>query len=180
MLYVMLAPGFEEIEALTTVDILRRAGLPVVTLGVGGVNITGAHDITVLADMPAEEAGDDAELLFLPGGMPGAENLHRCPETDRLIDAVLRHGGHLAAICAAPMILGWRGLLAGKKATCYPGFEQELTGALIQKGARVVTDGNITTGLGMGAATEFALELLRILTDSDCAGRIASSIRCAR
>lgn len=175
MIYLLLADGFEEIEALTPVDILRRAGLTVRTVGITGKAVRGSHGIAVEADVLPAEATEPIECLILPGGMPGAKNLDESAEADALIARAVREGAHIGAICAAPFILGRRGLLAGHRATCFPGFEDELTGATVMQGARVVTDGDVTTAIGMGAAGEFATALLAALTDPDRAAAIAKS-----
>ncbi len=165
MIIVLLADGFEEIEALTPVDMLRRAGQEVKTVGISGKNVTGSHGITVVADAePAEIDLSAVTLAVFPGGMPGATNLDASPYTDEVIRAVVRNGGRLAAICAAPLVFGRRGLLDGKTATCFEGFEKELRGAIISKRA-VVTDGMITTASGMPAAYKFAEELVRLVED---------------
>ena len=145
-IYVFLAEGFEEVEALTPVDVLRRAGLPVKTVSVTGVlTVNGAHGVPVVADMVFEEVKEgDAEMIVLPGGLPGATNL----------DA---HEG-LSAICAAPLVYGKRGLLKGKKVTCYPGFEKYLEGAEYTA-ALVEKDGNFITGKGPGAAMAFSFAI---------------------
>ena len=164
MIIVLLAEGFEEIEALTPVDMLRRAGLDVKTVGVTGKTPKGAHGITVVSDASPEEIDlKDVTMAVFPGGMPGSLNLDASPFTDLVINAVTENGGRLAAICAAPLVLGRRGLLNGKKATCFPGFEDELTGAVITD-ADFVTDGNITTGRGMEYSLPFAKELVRLAT----------------
>ena len=175
MVYVLLAEGFEEIEALYTPDVLRRGGVEVMTVGVGGRVIRGSHGIAVTADITVEDATEIPEMLVLPGGMPGSSNLDASAEVDRLIERTHAAGGHIAAICAAPFILGRRGLLRGRRATCFPGFEHELIGATYLKDARVVTDQNVTTAVGMGAAGEFAVELLSILKGKEVADKIASS-----
>ena len=163
MIILLLAPGFEEIEALTPVDMMRRAGLDVKTVGIEGRTVTGAHDITVIADATPEEIDlAKVEMAVFPGGMPGSLNLDASEYTDRVISAVQNNGGRLAAICAAPLVLGRRGLLQGKRATCFPGFEGELSGATIVD-ADFVTDGNITTGRGMEYSLPFAKELVRLL-----------------
>jgi len=176
MIIVLLAEGFEEIEALTPVDMLRRAGLDVRTVGIAGREIKGSHGITVRCDMTDEELLiGDIDMAIFPGGMPGALNLDSSPLTDKIIEAVTRRGGHLAAICAAPLVLGRRGLLAGKRAVCYPGFESELVGAEIAD-APVVTDGNITTARGMGVALEFSKELVRIAVSPARAEELSRAI----
>lgn len=176
MVLVLLADGFEEIEALTPIDVLRRAGLTVKSCGLFGSEVRGSHGIYVKADVRAEEVNpDEIDMLILPGGMPGATNIDAHPYTDIFIDAVKKNGGRLAAICAAPLVLGRRGLLDGKKACCYPGFEGELRGATISD-MGVVTDGNITTARGMGVALEFAKELVRLCLGEDKANEISASI----
>ena len=177
MVYVFLADGFEEIEALTPVDLLRRAGVRVTTLGVGGKwEIVGSHGITVTADAPDTAFDDNApQMIVLPGGMPGAANLDASPIVAAALEKAASSGGFLAAICAAPMVLGHRGYLAGKQATCYPGFENELKGAETRR-APVVRDGNVITGAGMGVATEFALALVEALCGGDKAAALAKGI----
>lgn len=158
---LFLANGFEEIEALATVDILRRAQIPVETISVSDTKtVTGAHNVPVIADKLFQEADfSDVEVLVLPGGMPGAKNLNEHEELKELITKFNGEGKQIAAICAAPMVLGGLGLLKDKRATCYPGFEPELTGAQTT-GENVVVDGNITTGRGPGLAFDFALRLV--------------------
>ena len=165
MVYIVLANGFEEIEALTPVDVLRRAGIEVTTVGISGKVATGAHGIRVECDVTADGAGDisAAEALVFPGGMPGASNIDEYPATDAWISSVLEGGGYVAAICASPMILGKRGYLNGKRAVCFPGFEEYLEGAAVQKGADVVRDGKLITSRCMGTAFSFALELVEVL-----------------
>ncbi len=176
MIYLLLADGFEEIEALTPADVLRRAGLSLRTLSIKEGPVVGAHGIPVIADLLADEIGPDPiKLLILPGGMPGTKNLDASPVIDRLIEKTLTDGGRIAAICAAPMILGKRGLLAGREAVCYPGFEEHLDRAHIAEGKTVVTDGPFTTAIGMGAATAFATELLSLLTDKETAAKVTSA-----
>ena len=177
MVAVLLADGFEEIEALTPVDMLRRADIKTVTASVGtDTTVRGAHGITVTADTLADGlVGSDIDMLVLPGGMPGALNLDASRTVDRLIREVCDGGGRLAAICAAPLILGRRGLLDGKRAVCYPGFEGELVGAEILD-APVVTDGLITTAKGMGAALAFAKELVALLSSKEKADTLAKGI----
>jgi 4-methyl-5(b-hydroxyethyl)-thiazole monophosphate biosynthesis len=176
MIVTLLANGFEEIEALTPVDVLRRAGLDVKTCSIGEREVIGAHGIRVLADLTKDELDiSKVNMLILPGGMPGATNLDASPLTDALINEVTSKGGRLAAICAAPLVLGRRGLLKGKRATCYPGFEDELLGATAT-GEGVVTDKNITTAKGMGVALEFAHELVRLTLGEKKAAEISASI----
>ena len=160
-IYVFLAEGFEEIEALTPVDVLRRAGLNVETVSVMDEReVIGAHGVPVVADILFEEVNEaDAEMLVLPGGMPGASNLDEHEGLSELIHLFASEGRALAAICAAPMVLGKRGVLDGRRATCYPGFESYLDGAEYT-GSLVETDGNIITGKGPGAAMDFAFTIV--------------------
>ncbi len=171
MVYLFLAPGFEEIEALCPLDLLRRAGVEVKTVAIGSsAAVRGAHGITVMADLTEAEFDPQAEadMLILPGGMPGAANLDASPTVDAAIAYARSRGAYLAAICAAPMILGHRGLLRGRCATCFPGFEGELDGARLAD-TRVVRDGEIITAAGMGVALEFSLALVAALTDAETA-----------
>lgn len=176
MITVLLADGFEEIEALTPVDMLRRAGKKVVTVGITGKTVTGAHGIPVIADCePKDLPHGKIECLILPGGMPGTKNLDESPETDALINRTLSDGGRLAAICAAPSVLGKRGLLRGKKATCYPSFERFLEGATAST-EKVVTDENVTTSRGAGTAMDFALELVSLLVSPENSEELGAGV----
>ena len=176
MIAVLLADGFEEIEALTPVDMLRRAGLDVKTVGINGKIAAGSHKIPVICDVePSEINLKEVTLAIFPGGMPGSLGLDASPFTDKIIDAVQKNGGRLAAICAAPLVLGRRGILEGKRATCYPGFEAELRGAMVT-GENVVTDGNITTAKGMGVALEFSKELISLTVGKDKAAELSAAI----
>lgn len=169
MVYLFLANGFEEIEALCPLDLLRRAGVEVTTVGVGGEMIRGSHGIQVLADMPDTMFADsDPEMVILPGGMPGSKNLDESRIVDAAVKTAARKGAYLAAICAAPFVLGKRGLLAGKEAICYPGFEDQLTGARISD-KKVVRDGKFITAAGMGVALEFGLALVKALKGEEVA-----------
>ena len=163
MIIVLLAEGFEELEALTPVDILRRAGQEVKTVGIGTKSPVGAHGIPVVCDaLPEEIDLSKVDMAIFPGGMPGSLNLDASPYTNKVIEEVTKNGGRLAAICAAPLIFGRRGLLQGKRATCFPGFEEELTGAKVT-GSAVVTDGNVTTARDFRSAIEFGDELAGLL-----------------
>ncbi|MBQ8500699.1 MAG: DJ-1/PfpI family protein [Bacteroides sp.] len=162
--YVFFADGFEEIEALTAVDVLRRAGVNVAIVSVTPDEIVkGAHQVPILCDVNIENCDFyDAEMLLLPGGMPGAATLAECKDLNKQLLRFAEAGKPIAAICAAPMVLGKLGILKGKKATCYPGFEQYLDGAICT-GALVEKDGNIITGKGPGAAMDFALAIVELL-----------------
>jgi 4-methyl-5(b-hydroxyethyl)-thiazole monophosphate biosynthesis len=177
MIYMFLADGFEEVEALCPLDVLRRAGLEVTTVGIGKDTIIGAHGITVQADIPDVLYRDsNPDMIILPGGMPGSSNLDRSKTVDAALRAAARKGAFLCAICAAPMVLGKRGYLNGKKAVCYPGFEEYLEDAEVSQTETVVRDGNIITAKGMGVALDFGLELVRALKDNETAEQIRSSV----
>ena len=173
MIYMLLADGFEEIEALCPLDMLRRAGCGVKTLSVTGCRrVLGSHGIPVEADLLEEEITEPVDGVILPGGMPGSLHLDASPTTDRMLADAMGQGGRIAAICAAPLVLGHRDLLVGRRAVCYPGFEGELKGATVAEGSRVVTDGNITTAVGMGAACELGLALVTLLVGREAAEKI--------
>ncbi len=166
MTIILLADGFEEIEALAPLDLLRRAGVDAKTVSINEKTVKGAHGISVISDLSPDEVDlDNVELAIFPGGMPGTLNLDASPYTDEVIDAVVKNGGRVAAICAAPLILGRRGLLKGKRAVCFPGFENELIGAEVLS-KNVITDGNITTARGMEVALEFGKELVSLTNDT--------------
>lgn len=177
MVYLFLANGFEEIEALCPLDLLRRAGVAVTTVGVGGGElITGAHGIAVQPDIPDTMYRDaKPEMVILPGGMPGAKHLDESKTVAQALKAAEKSGGYLAAICAAPMVLGHQGYLNGKTAVCFPGFEGELTGAAVGSG-RVVRDGSVITAIGMGAALEFGLELVSCLRGQEAAAELSRTV----
>lgn len=175
--YVFLADGFEEIEGLTVVDILRRAGADTQTVSVmGRKEITGSHRITLQADLVFEETSfEDGTLFVLPGGMPGTKHLGAHEGLTSLLKKAAAEGKRVAAICAAPSVLGDLGLLEGKHAACYPGFEDRLKGAQVEF-TPVVTDGNITTSRGMGTAIPFAFSLAAQLTGTEKAEELAKGI----
>ena len=176
MVYMFLANGFEEVEALCPLDLLRRAGVEVTLVGVGGDNICGSHKIVVSTDMPEIMYSDSSpEMLIFPGGMPGADNLDKSRTVSSAIKAAHRKGAYLCAICAAPMILGKRGLLEGKRVTCFPGFEKYLSGATVT-GEGVEVDGNIITAKGMGVAFDFGLALVETLRGKEVAEKIKASV----
>lgn len=179
MIAVYLANGFEEIEALAVVDVLRRAELEVRTIGVGGRTVTGAHGITVAADVADADWDPDTvlEALVLPGGMPGTLHLEKADTVQRALDRTVAGTGYICAICAAPSILGHKGLLKGKRAVCFPGYEQELDGALPGDEA-VVTDGRFITAVGAGVAIDFGLEIVRWLCSPERAALLRASMQC--
>ncbi|MBR5321496.1 MAG: DJ-1/PfpI family protein [Clostridia bacterium] len=178
MIYVFLAPGFEEIEALAVVDVLRRAELDVLTVGVGEDFVIGSHQIPVACDIyeNALVLDEKIQAIVLPGGMPGTLNLEKSPVVQKAIDWAVENNKLICAICAAPSILGHKGLLDGKNATCFPGFEEELFGANVVKDF-VVRDGNFITAKGMGSAIEFGLQIAEILTNPLEVKKIRASLQ---
>ncbi len=178
MVYLFLAEGFEEIEALTVVDLLRRAEIGITTVSITGTKkVTGSHQITVEADALYEDIDyKEASMLVLPGGMPGTKHLGEHEELVHLLKEFHSHNKNIAAICAAPSVLGVNGILKGKQATCYPGFEDKLLEA-VYTGGKTEEDGNIITGKGMGTAIEFSLKIIENLKDKAMADKIAASIQ---
>jgi 4-methyl-5(b-hydroxyethyl)-thiazole monophosphate biosynthesis len=173
MVYVFLADGFEEIEALAPVDFLRRAGITVKTASLKGKSAVGAHNIEVTADINIDDVSldEDVDAVILPGGMPGSQNLFDDKRVHRAIDFAVDNNKLVCAICAAPFILGRKGLLKGKNATCFPGFQEELTGANV-KNQGVVKDGNIITAQGAGVAWEFGEKIASVLVGSEISQKI--------
>ena len=178
--YVFLADGFEDVEAVIPVDVLRRGGQDVVTVSVmdDSQTVESAHGVTMIADTWIGDCDlTDADLLLLPGGMPGASNLYACEPLRQALVNQQEEGKMIAAICASPaIVLGQMGLLQGYRATCYPGFEQLLSGAEYT-GELCTVDGNIITGEGPAAAFPFAYALLAILQDEATAQQIADGMR---
>lgn len=174
---VFFAPGFEEIEALTVVDVCRRAGIEVEMISVEDTDwVEGSHGIRTGMDQPLSQVDTETlDMLVLPGGMPGTVNLERCVPLMEALDRFYQTGRWVAAICAAPRIFAHRGFLEGRRATIYPGMEQELEGAAVTcDGA--VTDGHVITGRGMGCAIDFALSIVEALQSFEAAGEISKSI----
>lgn len=174
---VHMADGFEEIEAISIIDVLRRAELDVVVASVTGrLEVTGAHQLKILADKLFEEVDyDDVFMIVLPGGMPGASNLDAHEGLKAQIVKFNNENRPLAAICAAPLVYGNLGILNGKQAVCYPGFEKFLKGAEVMN-QPVAESGNVITGRGPGAAIQFALKLVEKLVSAEKAGLIASQM----
>lgn len=174
---VLLADGFEEIEAVTPIDVLRRAGAEVTVAGIGGLEIEGAHGLTFYTDIEIEEAAADYELVILPGGMPGAKYLGESRAARTLVEKTILSGDKVAAICAAPVLtLGAWGFLNGKEATCYPGMEKLFPDNVKFVPESVVIDGIITTSRGPGTAMEFAFALAEQLMGTDIAKKVASDM----
>jgi protein deglycase len=160
---IPLADGFEEIEAVTLIDVLRRAGFSVKTCGLNGLLVRGSHDIAVTADIPIDQALEGAwDLIVMPGGMPGATNLRDDERVGKLLEKTAKAGGYVGAICAAPIALAHFGFLKGKKATSYPGFGEQMPGAEYRN-ERIVFDGKVLTSRAPGTAMEFALAITELL-----------------
>jgi 4-methyl-5(b-hydroxyethyl)-thiazole monophosphate biosynthesis len=175
--YIFLADGFEEIEAIAPIDIFRRAKIEVITISISyNKTVSGSHGILVIADSLFSEADfNDNDMLYLPGGKLGTENLDAHEGLKDLISKQTLENKKLAAICAAPSILGKMGILNGKEAICYPGFENKLQGAILSEN-KIVKSGNIYTAKGAGVAVQFALKLVEELKGSELAQQIADSI----
>lgn len=176
-IFVFLADGFEEIEAIAIIDVLRRAELDTTTVSISKqFLVKGAHNISVQADILFEDLDPlMGTMLVLPGGMPGTKNLDAHNGLQRLIMEYYGKGKRIAAICAAPMILGKLNLLRNSEATCYPGYEEYLTDAILSKN-RVAESGRIITSKGPGSAIEFALKIVETMSDTETAKRIAKAM----
>jgi len=177
MIYVFLGNGFEEIEALTPVDAIRRCELEVQTVGVG--IIKGSHGISVICDIEQNKIvlDENLEMIILPGGMPGTLSLEASNAVQKAIDFCIENNIFIAAICAAPSILGHKGLLNEKTATCFPGFENQLLGACVSQES-VCVDGNIITAKGAGVSLEFSFKLIELLTSKERAELLEESLQC--
>jgi 4-methyl-5(b-hydroxyethyl)-thiazole monophosphate biosynthesis len=173
---IPLAEGFEEIEAVTNIDVLRRAGLDVITAGIGSKNIEGDHGIKVEADTVISEIDTaDLDAVVLPGGMPGAANLRDSNELRNIIKKLNEENKLCAAVCAAPIVLEAAGILDGKKATSYPGFDKDMPSCNYQED-RVVIDGNLITGRGPGVAMEFVMTIVEYLLDEETKEELQKSM----
>ena len=175
--FIFLADGFEELEAIAPIDIFRRADIDVTIISVTNEKLVrGAHNISVLADKIFSEADFSVnDLLYLPGGMPGTKNLGAHEGLKNLILKQAGENRKIAAICAAPSILGKLGLLKGKEAICYPGFEEQLAGAILSK-EKIVESGFISTAMGAGVAVQFAIKLVEVLKGKAVAEKVSMSI----
>ena len=177
MVHVILADGFEEAEAVVPVDLLRRAGEDVLLIGLNGLQVTGAHGITVVADILFEEACKEVpNMLLLPGGGGGVEKMAKHNSLMGCIQQAFNQGVYLAAICAAPTILARMGLLDRRNAVCCPGMEDEMDSAVVQKGDAVVTDGRIITGEAAGSVFQFGLKLVEVRKGAAAARKVRDAI----
>ena len=178
MVYVFLADGFEIIEALAPLDMMTRAGIEVKTVGVTGKLVSSSCGVQVTSDITIDEFDFyDVEAIMLPDGMPGTLNLENNPDVQKAIDNAVNIDVPVCAICAAPSILGHKGLLDGKEVTCFPGFEDALDGATLSD-KYVVTDGNFITARGAGVCIEFGLEIVKKLKGADVAEAVRQQIQC--
>ena len=179
MVYLFLAEGFEEIEALTPVDVLRRGKVALTTVGVTGKTVVGSHGIPVTADITIDQLGNlsDADAVILPGGMPGTLNLEADKRVLSAVEYCFSNQKLIAAICAAPSIFGHMGLLSGKRAAAFPGFEKDLAGAVLNN-EFVAHDGNVITAKGMGVSLDFALEILGALRGTEASAAVRSALQC--
>lgn len=175
--YIFLAQGFEEIECLTVVDLMRRVNIPVTMVSISdSLSVSGAHGICVDADTVFSNTDfSDADMLVLPGGAPGTCHLNACEPLKELLRNFHAQGKYIGAICAAPMVLGHLGILKNRKATCYPGFEKDLIGADYAD-TPVVVDGSVITSRGLGTAIDFAGELIALLTDRKTSDTVKKQI----
>lgn len=176
MIFIFLADGFEETEAVTPIDLLRRCQKEVVTVGVTGKTAVSSHNIPVVCDITLDQMPTEyPEMIILPGGKTGVDNLKSCEKLAQLIRDCNEKGIFIGAICAGPSIIGSMGLLKGRKAVCYPGFEGFLEGADVLD-VPAVRDGHFITARGAGASLEFSYELIKALLGEDAAEKTAGSI----
>ena len=176
MVYMLLGTGFEETEAIAPLDLLRRAGVEITTVGLNGITIRGSHGISVEADMQIEDADfKDLEMIILPGGLGGVASIRACKAAMDAVRTAYENGKYTAAICAGPTVLADLGIVNGKKATCYPGCESQM-GSAIMVDAAAVTDGKLITGTSVGCAIPFGLALIAALKGQAEADRIAQQI----
>ncbi len=177
MIYMLLGTGFEETEAIAPLDIMRRAGLSVQTVGIRGTEITGGHGITVKADITVDEIDlNKLEMIILPGGLGGVASVRSCPEALDALRCAWKNDRYVAAICAGPTVLAELGITEGKRTTCYPGCEKQMGGAQVDRAAACVTDGKLITGASAGCAVRFGLALVAALKGEAAAQQIANQI----
>lgn len=177
MVYILLAPGFEEMEALVPADLLRRAGIDVALVSLDGAFVSGGHNIAVKADCVLSDVKlEDMEAVMLPGGGVGVANLGNDPRIEELVKQAAQQGKVLSAICAAPSLLSKWGLLAGKQAVCYPTWRDKIADACYLPEEKLAVDGSTVTGQAAGASFEFGLKLIEVLRGVDTADRVRKEI----
>lgn len=177
---MFFADGFEEVEAIAALDVIRRAGITIESVGIGSKQIVGSHGITVICDKSEDEISVSEKLngIILPGGMPGTTNLQNNATVNNFINYCADNNLWLCAICAAPLILGQKGLLRGKEATCFPGFEKFLDGAILSD-EYVCTDGKIITARGMGSAVNFGLAIVAAFKGNEVSSALKETLQCS-
>lgn len=175
MVYIILGEGFEEMEAIVPCDMLRRAGIEVSLVGIGGKLIRGSRGISVAADLTEDQMGE-ADMIVLPGGLGGVRSILASETVCNAVQKQFKDGKYVAAICAAPTILAKFGITDGKRATCYPGMENEMGAAVMQKNAKAVVDGKVITSTAAGTAYDFALALITALKDAETANKVGQGI----
>lgn len=180
MFYMFFADGFEEVEAIAALDVIRRSGIEIESVGIDSKQITGSHGITVICDKSEDDisVSDKLDGIILPGGMPGTTNLQNSKTVNMFIDYCTENNLYLCAICAAPLILGQKGLLNNKTATCFPGFEDFLSGAILSD-EYVCTDGKIITARGMGSAVNFGLAIVAAVKGKKASDELKESLQCS-
>mgnify|MGYP004481777361 CR=1 FL=1 len=177
MVFMLLGTGFEETEAITPLDLLRRAGVNILTVGIDGKVVTGSHKIRVEADITLDEMDlTDREMMIIPGGMGGVASLRACPAALEALKFAWENGKYVAAICAGPTVLADLGITDGLKATCYPGQEQNMGSAVVDSSAAFVVSGNLITGASAGCAVPFGLALVEALKGRETAEKIKDQI----
>ena len=177
MVYLLLGTGFEETEAIAPLDLLRRASIQVVSVGLNGKTVYGSHGIGIAADITIDELDlTDLDMIVLPGGLKGVQSISECPQAMSAIQFAWQNGKFVAAICAGPTVLASLGITEGKKATCYPGCEKQMPGTHIVPDQAAVRDGKLITGTSAGCAVAFGLELVAALQGDEIAERIAKQI----
>ncbi len=177
MVYILLADGFEEVEAVTPIDALRRAGVEVSLVGVTGMTVAGSHGISVKADADIRDISPETcEAIIVPGGLRGVQNIKA---SDKALEAIKQaHGAgkYVCAICAGPTVLAGLGITDGKRAVCYPGMEDEMGGATMVPGASAIVDGNVITGRSAGTAWDFAFAILSALRGEEAAKKVSGGV----
>ena len=177
MVYVFLGTGFEETEAIAPIDLMRRAGLEVITVGIQGKTIAGGHNIPFVADITLDEMDlTRMDMLMLPGGLGGVSSVLGCEKALDAVRFAYENGKWVAAICAAPTVLAHLGITDGKHATCYPGCEKDMGSAIMEENKAFVVDGKVITGTSAGCAIPFGLKLIEALKGTDTAEAIAKQI----
>ena len=177
MVYILLGTGFEEVEALAPLDLMRRAGIEVLTVGLNGTTVYGGHNIGIAADISLEEMDlTNLDMIVLPGGLGGVASVRACPAAMDTLEFAWNNGKFVAAICAGPTVLADLGITNGRNVTCYPGCETGMGSANVLSGRAVVRDGNLITGTSAGCAIPFGLALIEALKGADAAKTVADAI----